>query len=112
MVVLKKIRSATLVEAIVATALIVIIFVVASLVLNNLLINSFKKNTHNADCRVKELLYLAKNSEIQLPYSENFGKWDIKLVKGYTEKGEQNIMATAVKEDITIKQSRLCAPEN
>ena len=34
MVVLKKIKSATLVEALVATILIVIIFVIASLVLN------------------------------------------------------------------------------
>lgn len=79
MVVLKKIKSATLIEALVATVLIVIIFVIASLVLNNLVLNTFSKNTHAIENRMNELEYEIQNNIIKLPYQENYNNWDIKI---------------------------------
>ncbi|KFF11994.1 hypothetical protein [Flavobacterium hydatis] len=79
MVVLKKIKSATLIEALVATVLIVIIFIIASLVLNNLVFNTFSKNTHPIDNRLNELEYEIQNQAIKLPYQESYGVWDIAI---------------------------------
>lgn len=79
MVILKKVKSATLVEAIVATVLVVIIFVIASLILNNLVLNTFSKNTHNVETRINELEYEIQNNAIKLPYQENFKNWDISI---------------------------------
>lgn len=79
MVILKKVKSATLVEAIVATVLVVIIFIIASLILNNLVFNTFSKNTHNVETRINELEYEIQNNTIKLPYQENFKNWDISI---------------------------------
>ena len=79
MVILKKIKSATLIEALVATVLIMIIFVIASLVLNNLVLNTFSKNTHNIETRINELEYEIQNNTIKLPYEENYKNWDISI---------------------------------
>lgn len=79
MVILKKIKSATLIEALVATVLIVIVFVVASLILNSLLLNSFKRNTHAVENRMTELEYQLQNKTIRLPYREEFKNWEIEL---------------------------------
>lgn len=80
MVILKKIKSATLIEAVVATVLVVIIFIIASLILNNLLLNTFSKNTHAIETRVNELEYQVQNNAIKLPYEENFKEWNINIV--------------------------------
>lgn len=81
MALLKKIRSSTLMEALVATVLIVIIFMIASLVLNNVLLNSFSKNTHAVETRISELEYQMRYSNIPLPYSEEFKNWNIRIEK-------------------------------
>ena len=79
MVILKKIKSATLVEAIVATVLVVIIFIVASLILNNLVFNTFSKNTHGIETRINELEYEVQNNSIKLPYQEEYKNWNINI---------------------------------
>lgn len=79
MVVLKKVKSATLIEALVATVLIVIIFVIASLTLNNLVLNTFSKNTHAIENRMNELEYETQNNILKLPYQENYKGWDITI---------------------------------
>ena len=81
MVVLKKIKSATLVEALVATILIVVIFVVSSLVINNLLLNNFSNNTHQIETRMSELEYNLINKQIEIPYTEQYNDWDIEIEK-------------------------------
>jgi hypothetical protein len=95
MAILRKIRSATLIEALVATVLIVIVFMVASLVLNNLLLNSFTKNTHAAETRIAELEYQLQFGSISLPYNEEFRNWNISLQKE-VEDSQTWIVATAV----------------
>lgn len=79
MVVLRKVKSATLIEALVATVLIVIVFVIASLILNNLVLNTFSKNTHTIENRINELGYDIQNNTIKLPYQENYKGWDINI---------------------------------
>ena len=86
MVVLKKIKSSTLVEALVATVLIVIIFIVASLVINNLLLNNFSKNTHQVENRLSELEYNLIHKQIKIPYQENFNKWEIQITQSQDKK--------------------------
>lgn len=81
MALLKKVRSATLIESLVATVLIVIIFIVASLILNNLLLNSFSRNTHTVETRMAELEYFIQHDNLHLPYKEEFGQWKIEIKK-------------------------------
>lgn len=79
MALLKKIKSATLIEAVVATVLVVIIFIISSLILNNLVFNTFSKNTHTVETRINELEYDVQNNIIKLPYQENFKDWNINI---------------------------------
>lgn len=77
MALLRKIKSATLIEALVATVLIVIIFVIASLILNNLVLNTFSKNTHAIENRINELEYDIQNKIIKVPHTEIYKGWEI-----------------------------------
>jgi len=79
MALLNKIKSATLMEALVATVLIIVVFVVASLVLNNVLLNTFAKNTHKISYRLNELEYHVQNGELILPYQEIHEGWEISI---------------------------------
>ncbi|GAA3774411.1 hypothetical protein [Flavobacterium ginsengiterrae] len=115
MVILKKIKSATLIEAVVATVLVVIIFIVSSLILNNLVFNTFSKNTHSVETRINELEYEVQNNSIKLPYQENYKDWNINI------QIEKNISARKIfsisavnnisKKEIT-KQQVIWQPEN
>ena len=81
MALLKKIRSATLMEALVATVLIVVVFMIAGMVLNNLLYNAYHTRSHAPKMRLHELVYLARHHKISLPYSEDYQQWEIHLLK-------------------------------
>ncbi|TRW21072.1 hypothetical protein FMM05_20640 [Flavobacterium zepuense] len=113
MAILTKLRSATLIEALVATVLIVVVFIVASLVLNNLLFNSFSRNTHAIENRLFELEYSAQHNTIQLPYSEEFKNWHVELIKQEYQ-GKQWLKIMAVKNDNKneITRNRLCTLQN
>lgn len=102
MVILKKIKSATLVEAIVATVLVVIVFVVASLILNNLVFNTFSKNTHGIETRINELEYEVQNKIIKLPYQESFKNWNINI-ELETVSSKEIVLITAI-NDISKKE--------
>ncbi|WP_417940926.1 hypothetical protein [Flavobacterium sp. RS13.1] len=95
MAVLKKIKSATLIEALVATVLIVIVFVIASLVLNNLVLNTFSKNTHPVENRINELEYEIQNNLIKIPYQESYKGWEITI-------DSENSATISSKKTITI----------
>lgn len=114
MVVLKKIKSATLIEALVATVLIVIIFVIASLVLNNLVLNTFSKNTHPVENRINELEYEIQNKLIKLPYQESYKGWEINI-ESATVASKKIIAISAVnstsKKEI-LKQQIIWPQEN
>jgi len=109
MALLTKLRSATLIEALVATVLIVVVFIVASLVLNNLLFNSFSRNTHAIENRLFELEYSAQHTIIQLPYSEEFQNWHVELIIE-EQQGKQWLKAMVVNNanKKEIIRNRLC----
>lgn len=107
MAVLKKVKSATLVEALVATVLIVIIFVIASLVLNNLVLNTFSKKTHQIEYRLNELEYDIQNNVIQFPYTENFEDWTVTIQKERSKSEELiSIVATHQKTNKEVIRKR------
>ena len=79
MVLLRKIKSATLIETLIATVLIVVIFVVASLILNNLLFSTFSKNTHGVETRMNELEYQLQSGKLIVPFTEEYKDWHIEI---------------------------------
>jgi predicted PurR-regulated permease PerM len=81
MVILKKIKSSSLIEVLVATVLIVVVFIIASLILNNLFANVFKNNVHHIENRIHQLEYSIVHQQITLPYQEEFGKWEIEIIE-------------------------------
>lgn len=85
--VLSKVKSATLIEALLATVLIVVIFVVASLILNNLLFNTFSKNTHEIETRLNELEYQAQNNTLLFPFSESYKGWEVEIKRSEQQLG-------------------------
>ncbi len=100
MVVLKKVKSETLVEVIVASILVVIVFMIASLVLNNLVLNTFSKNTHPVENRLNELEYELQNGLIELPYAENYKGWDI-MITSEKKNSQKELLFLATNEKNT-----------
>nr|WP_315202911.1 hypothetical protein [uncultured Flavobacterium sp.] len=92
--VLRKVRSETLIETIVASVLVVIIFMIASLVLNNLVLNTFSQNVHPIETRLNELEYELQSDLIKMPYEENYKGWDIVIQTKKTE-SKENILILA-----------------
>lgn len=108
MVVLKKVKSETLVEVIVASILVVIVFMIASLVLNNLVLNTFSKNTHPVENRLNELEYELQNGLVQLPYQENYKGWDIMItIEKKDSKKELLFLATNEKNTKELSRQRI-----
>jgi hypothetical protein len=101
MALLRKVRSSTLFEAIVATLLIVIIFMVASLILNNLLLNNQQGNTRIAINRFNELKYSLQNGNILLPYNENYEDWTIQIK--LEQQSEYNFIVFMAENKLTSK---------
>jgi len=111
MALLKKIRSATLIEALIATVLIVVVFIIASLVMNNLLLNSFSKNTHAVENRMFELQYRANQNTLLLPYHEEFDNWNIDIKKELVDgKTWQKITALNNQNKKEVIKNTLCKP--
>lgn len=111
MVILKKITSATLVEALVATVIVVIIFAIASLTLNNLVLNSFAKRDHTLEYRLNELEYAICNNKIILPYKEKYEDWNITI----TEKNDSQsnlVLYVALNEKTNKEIERKRVHEN
>lgn len=81
MVILKKIRAATLVETMIASVIIVIVFLIASLSLNNVFKTAVNSNDSELHNRVSEVTYFIKNEKIAVPFYEENEKWDIEVEK-------------------------------
>lgn len=105
MVILKKIKSTTLIEVIVATIIVVIIFMIASLILNNLLLNSFNKKEYKINYRLNQLEYKINNHSINLPYTEKYQNWKIEIVK-IDSKTNYDIISLQSRNDRKIKLER------
>ncbi|WP_442845047.1 hypothetical protein [Leeuwenhoekiella sp. H156] len=76
---LKKVRSSTLIETLVATVLILIIFVISSMILNSLFRNHVTANTNDIEMRLNTLEYQLNSGQLDLPYMESYKDWEISL---------------------------------
>ncbi len=88
MVILKKIKAATLIEVLTASVLIIIVFMVASLSFNNVFANQIKRDHSAIENRVKELEYFSIHRIIKIPYAEDFQGWEIMI----TTKGAKTVL--------------------
>lgn len=86
MVVLKRIKSSTLMETLVATVLIVIIFMISSLLLNNILSNTIKGRSHHIMERLQQLKYEYSHTAFKAPYYEDLNDWELSIT-ATVEKG-------------------------
>jgi len=84
MVVLKKIKAATLIEVLTASVLIIIVFMMASLSFNNVFGNQIRNDHSAIENRIKELEYQYLHERIQLPYAEDFKGWEVLITKNET----------------------------
>ncbi len=76
----KKIKAATLVEALVASVLIIVVFTIASLVLNQVVQSTAKANTHQIEQELNRLQYLYSHAKISAKYSASFGHWELAIL--------------------------------
>lgn len=95
MVILKKIRSATLVETMVASVIIVIVFLIASLSLNNIFRGTINSDDSALKNRINELTYFFNNEKTKIPFFEDTPLWDIAIE---TQNGE-NVMEVLNKKN-------------
>jgi flagellar basal body-associated protein FliL len=79
MVILKKLKSSTLMETLVATVIIIVIFIVASMILNAVFFNSYKSNTNEIENHFKELEYKIYSEELPSQIMYNYQDWEISV---------------------------------
>ncbi|WP_457617870.1 hypothetical protein [Lutibacter sp.] len=77
MVVLKKIKAATLIETITASVLIVIVFSIALFTLNNVFLSTIKRDTSGIENHIYQLEYRYKNKLLSIPLTEEFNNWEV-----------------------------------
>ena len=99
MVVLKKIKAATIVESLVSSALILIVFVFASLSLNNVFKTAVNQNDRQLNQRVHELQYLHSHGLISLPFYDDNPNWEIEI----TQQEEQIVLEWILKRNSNSK---------
>jgi hypothetical protein len=76
-------------------------------VLNNLVLNTFSRNTHPIESRLNELEYEIENGLVKLPYQENYKGWDIEIkIEKTAPKKELMILATNERNSKEITRQR------
>lgn len=80
MVILKKLKSATLIETLIASVLIVVVFLAASMIINTIFFNTFYQKRELATNRLDELEYNYIHGAIELPYTEEIENWNIEII--------------------------------
>lgn len=93
MVILRKVKSATLIETLIATVLIVIVFLLATMIINTVFFNTFHQKKEVVVNRLDELEYNCINQSLKLPYQEEYENWTIQIRKKDNLK-ELKIIAT------------------
>lgn len=81
MVILKKIKAASLTEVLVATTIILLVFGIAIATLNNILQSSTHQNIQGITTQLHKLQYQYKNHQIKTPYYSQYKDWSISIQK-------------------------------
>jgi hypothetical protein len=106
MVILEKIRAATLVETMVASVIIVIVFLIASLSLNNVFEGVVKSDDTVLQNRINEVIYFVKNEKLPIPFYEETDLWDIAI-----EEKERQLTATILNKKNSKEQQLIISNE-
>tara|TARA_B100001167_G_C16764731_1_gene303480 strand:- start:484 stop:810 length:327 start_codon:yes stop_codon:yes gene_type:complete len=77
--VLKKIKAASLAETLVASVIVMIVFIIASLSVNNVFGTMVQSDDFKLQNRIRELQYLAKHNQLDIPFYETTTRWDIAI---------------------------------
>ncbi len=101
--VLKKIKATTLIETLVASAIILVVFVMGSISISNIFMGTLKNDTHDFDHRVSELEYLTMHKKLALPFFEDTDLWDISI----ESKGETMVLNGLDKESEKTVEKKL-----
>ncbi len=104
--VLKKVRAATLLETLVASAIILVVFIVGSISINNIFLGTLKNDTYDFDNRLSELEYLSIHRKLTFPYYEDTIKWDISI-----ENNDSHILISALDKESKKEVSRKLSHE-
>jgi len=81
MVVLKKISSASLVETITATTLLILVYVIAGMIVHSILSSTLKNDTSAIDTHLEKLVYQYQVEQPLNPPETNFNDWTISIEK-------------------------------
>lgn len=100
MVILKKLKSATLIETLIATVLIVVVFLAASMIINTIFFNTFHQKKELANTRLDELEYQYIHKAVVLPYKEELENWNIEI----TDIKTNNLIEFKAQSKITKKE--------
>ncbi len=95
----KKIKSATLMETLMATTIIFVVFVIASLILNNTFRTMVKNDTFALENRLELLHYQYIHKSIHLPYYESFQNFEITIQRMEEESLNYIIYSATKKTD-------------
>ncbi len=79
MVILKKIKSSTILETLVASSIILAVFVIGTLSINNIFFRTVSNDAQALDARLNELEYHLIHQTISLPFYEETEHWDIHI---------------------------------
>lgn len=81
MALLKKIRSSTVLETVIASAIVLVVFTVSSLTLNNIFLGTVRTADNGLRNRLREVEYLCLHAQLGLPYFERAERWEISAEK-------------------------------
>ncbi|MDC6364013.1 MULTISPECIES: hypothetical protein [Flavobacteriaceae] len=95
MALLKRVKSSTLMETLVATVLIVVVFMVASMVLNSVFVGNASRNDDEVRQELMKLQYLHDHDKLVVPYYDELGLWSLE-VKKETGKSVDQMIFSAV----------------
>lgn len=79
MVVLKKIRGATIIDTLIALVILVIVFVIAGFTINNTFKGMVKKDDFLYQNRLREVSYFLDHNLIEIPFYEETNQWEIQV---------------------------------
>lgn len=79
MALLKKVRSSTILETLVASSILLAVFVIGTMSINNIFLSTLKNENHELKTHLSELEYLIIHKNLALPFYEDTDGWDISI---------------------------------
>lgn len=100
--VLKKVKSASLVESLTASIIILIVFTIALTSFNSIFHNNINRNNSALLNRISELGYIAKHGKLEIPFSEEKDYWEI-----YIKRDRNQLVVEAYNKKSSLRQTSI-----